>query len=44
MNKREEIDDLAEQIYHARFIHIQPLIIEDEFLEKNINSQYHIYI
>lgn len=41
MSKREEIDDLAEQIYHARFIHIQPIVIDDE---ERDNNSYQIYI
>ena len=32
MRKLSEIEDLAEQIYHSRFLDIQPMIVDQELL------------
>ena len=32
MKRIDEIDDLAEQIFHGRFLHIQPLNVDQTLL------------
>ena len=42
MKKSDELDDLAEQIFHGRFLHIQPHIVDPNLLEQSPSYKHQV--
>jgi hypothetical protein len=43
LKKPHELDDLAEQIFHGRFLHIQPCVVDPSLLQKSEAYQAFIH-